>query len=139
MKPAELTIDEISIGDTASFSRTLTDEDVRTFARLSGDENPLHLDDAYAKETQFKQRLVHGLLLGSLASTLVGMHLPGKHCLYLGQTLFFKKPVFIGDTVKVTGTVKNKSAATGILEIAVTITKNDEEVVNGTATVQVLK
>ncbi|MBI3442687.1 MAG: MaoC family dehydratase [Candidatus Sungbacteria bacterium] len=138
VNPKDLLLKDISVGDTASFSRIFTRNDVLAFARLSGDQNPLHLDEAYARTTRFGRRLAHGMLVGSLCSTLVGMYLPGKRCLYLSQTLFFRKPVFIGDTVVVQGVVRAKSESTGVLEIGVSITKDDEEVLTGIATVQVL-
>jgi len=136
--PKDLTLNMIKVGDTASFERAFSDDDVRTFARLSGDENPLHLDDTYAKTTKFGRRIVHGMLLGGLCSALVGMYLPGKRCLYLGQTLTFKKPVFIGDLVTVSGTVVSISASTRIVEIEISMRTKDGEVASGTATVQVL-
>lgn len=138
MKPKDISFENIFIGDSAFFERTLSDEDVRTFALLSGDMNPLHLDEEYAKTTKFKRRLVYGMLLGSLCSALVGTYLPGKRCLYLRQTLSFKKPVFVGDTVIIHGTVKTKSMSTKIVEILISITKNGEEVVEGMATVQMI-
>lgn len=138
MNAKELSFDEIKVGDTDSFSRTWTEEDVTTFANLSGDMNPLHMDNSYAEETQFKQRLVHGMLLGSLCSRFVGMYIPGKKCLYLNQTLSFKKPVFIGDTVEVMGTVTSKSEMTKVLFIFIVIKKGDEIVMNGEAKVQVI-
>lgn len=138
MEAQNLSFVDISVGDTASIERTMSAGDVITFAQLSGDNNPLHTDEAYAKETKFGRPLVHGMLLGSLFSTLVGMYLPGKKCLYLGQTLQFRKPVFIGDTVTVHGTVATKSESTHILTLDMVITKEGEEVVSGVATVQVL-
>lgn len=138
MKPKDLSINEISVGDSASIERVWSEEDVRAFATLSGDENPLHLDDEYASKTKFKKRLVHGMLLGSACSALLGMHLPGKRCLYLRQTLNFRKPVFIGDRVKIQGIVKDKSSSTGIVSIHISITKDGVLVADGVATVQVL-
>ncbi len=138
MNLKDLSINDISVGDSVSFNRTWTDEDVRAFALLSRDMNPLHLNEEYARTTKFKHRLVHGMLVGSACSELVGMYLPGKRCLYLRQTLSFKKPVFIGDTVTVHGVVKTKSLSTGILDISISITKGDDEVIDGMATVQVL-
>lgn len=138
MNAKELSFEEINIGNTASFSRTWTEEDVIAFANLSGDHNPLHMDNSYAKGTQFGQRLVHGMLLGSLCSRFVGMYIPGKKCLYLNQTLSFKKPVFIGDTVEVIGTVISKSEVTKILSISIVMKKDDELVVEGEAKVQVI-
>jgi acyl dehydratase len=127
MKPSELSLSQIYVGQTATHTRTWTEEDVRTFASLSGDENPLHLDIEYAKTTPFGERLVHGMLVGSLCSTLVGMYLPGKKCLYLSQSLIFKKPVFIGDTTTITGVVTAMSEATHIITLAVTIRKGLEK------------
>lgn len=139
MNAKDLRMEDIHVGDVASFSRTWTDEDVENFSTLSGDTNPLHLDDEYAKTTSFGKRLVHGMLLGSLCSQLVGMHIPGKRCLYLSQTLSFKKPVFIGDTITVTGTVTALSVSTKIVSIGITMTKErGEEVVVGEARARVL-
>ena len=100
--------------------------------------NPLHTDETYAQTTKFKHRLVYGMHIGIVCSTLVGMYLPGKRCVCLRQSLSFKKPIFIGDTVSVRGVVKSKSLVTGILDIAVSVTKGDDEVVEGVMTVQVL-
>jgi len=138
MEARDLTLEQIQIGDSAQFERAITAEDIAAFATLSGDANPLHTSEAYAQTTPFGRPLVHGMLLGSLFSSLVGMYLPGKRCLYLGQTLQFKKPVFAGDTVMVSGIVTTKSESTRILTIETTIAKNGEAAVTGIATVQVL-
>ena len=138
MIPKDLSLSEIEVGQSASFSRTWTEEDIINFSLLSGDNNPLHIDEEYAKTTPFKQRLVHGMLVGSLCSQFVGMHIPGKRCLYLRQSLVFKKPVFIGDTVDVTGTVIAKSESTSILSISIVIKKEGMTVLEGDAQVQVL-
>lgn len=134
----DVSFEDIVVGDTASFSRTWDEKDVLNFAELSGDANPLHVDEEYAGTTPFKQRLVHGMLLGALCSRFVGMYLPGKRCLYLSQTLAFKKPVFINDTVLVTGKIIAKSEVTKILTIAITITKGEEVVMVGEAHAQAL-
>lgn len=138
MKPKEFSINEIKVGDSASFSRVFTEKDVEDFAKLSGDMNPLHTDENYASKTKFKKKLVHGMLVGSLCSALVGMHIPGKRCLYLSQTLYFKNPVYINDKVTVYGVVKSKSVSTGILEISISIKKGDEIAVEGEAHVQLI-
>lgn len=91
-----------TVGETASRTRTLTDDDVRAFARACGDVNPVHLDDAYAATTRFGQRIVHGMLTASLISAVIGNDLPGNGTIYLGQDLKFRAPVFIGDTVTAT-------------------------------------
>ncbi len=138
MEARDISFEDIHVGDTATFSRTWSEKDVLDFAEISGDTNPLHVDEEYAKTTMFKQRLVHGMLLGSLCSQFVGMYIPGKKCLYLNQTLAFKKPVYIGDTVDVRGEVVAKSDATKIITIAITMTKGEEVVVVGESHAQVI-
>lgn len=131
--------EELQVGDTASFDRTISEEDVRAFALLSGDENPLHTDEGYAGTTPFGKRVVHGMLLSSLLSQLVGMHLPGKRCLYVSQSLVFRMPVFVGEQVTVQGEITHRSEATHMLTIRTTI-KNATSVVcvDGEAQVKVL-
>ncbi|NLX09466.1 MAG: MaoC family dehydratase [Chloroflexi bacterium] len=90
---------DLSVGMTASRTKTFTDDDVRTFARISDDVNPIHLDDAYAAQTRFGRRLVHGMLTAALISATLANDLPGVGTIYMGQTLTFKAPVFIGDTI----------------------------------------
>jgi 3-hydroxybutyryl-CoA dehydratase len=97
----------IKVGDQASITKTFTDEDVRTFAQISGDKNPIHLDDDHARNTQFGQRLVHGILTTGLISAILGMKIPGPGSVYLSQTLNFRAPVYIGDTITATATVSN--------------------------------
>ncbi len=131
--------DELQVGETASFERTISEEDVRVFAALSGDENPLHTDEAYAVTTQFGKRVVHGMLLSSLFSQLVGVHLPGKRCLYLAQSLTFRMPVFVGETVTVRGEVTHRSDSTRTLTLHTTVTNASGVVcVDGEAQVKVL-
>jgi len=90
---------ELQVGQRASVSRTVTETDVVNFAGLSGDFNPVHVDPEYARTTRFGQRVAHGLLTASIMSSILGMQLPGPGAIYLGQTLKFLKPVFIGDTI----------------------------------------
>ena len=90
----------LKIGQTAELEKTFGPEEVQLFAGLSEDFNPLHLDEAFAAETPFKAPIVHGLLLSSLFSGLLGQKLPGEGSVYLGQTQSFKRPVFVGDKVK---------------------------------------
>lgn len=98
-------IDEIEIGMTASLSQIITDEDVRKFAGLSGDNNPVHLDEDYAEKSRYKKRIAHGLLSAGFFSALFGTRLPGKGCVYVSQNLNFKRPVYLGDTVTAIVTV----------------------------------
>lgn len=86
---------ELKIGDTASLRRSFTDEDVRLFAQVSSDHNPIHLDEAYAAQTQFKHRIVHGALVSSLFSAVLGEQLPGHGAIYMSQSAQFKAPVFL--------------------------------------------
>jgi len=89
----------LEVGQKASASMTITDEHVRMFAELSGDRNPVHLDDAYAEKTRFKKRIAHGMLTASLISRVAGTQLPGPGSIYLGQQMKFKAPCYIGDTI----------------------------------------
>ena len=134
----DLKWEDIKVGDTASFSRTISEKDVNDFAKLSGDYNPLHTDEEYAKTTKFGKRVVHGMFLGALISQLLGMELIGKRCLYLSQDLQFKKPVFIDDTILISGEIKNKSESTQILDILIEVKKEKEILLIGEAKVQII-
>jgi len=98
------TYTEINIGDTASISRILGKEEIKAFAEATGDKNPIHLNDDYAKNTIFHGVIAHGLLTASMFSTLIGMHLPGLGSIYVSQSLKFIRPVNAGDNI--TATVK---------------------------------
>lgn len=94
------TINELKLHQSASVEKTFYDEDVCLFAGVCGDKNPAHLDEAYAKKTVFQTRIVHGMLVASLFSCILGNDLPGAGSIYTNQTLKFTKPVFLGDTIK---------------------------------------
>ncbi|REJ77682.1 MAG: enoyl-CoA hydratase [Acidobacteria bacterium] len=96
---------DLKPGDSFSTVREVTDELVRGFAELSGDHNPLHLDDKFAADTRFGKRIAHGMLSGAFISAVLGYELDVRKIVYLGQTLNFRAPVFIGDTVTATATV----------------------------------
>src|SRR3989344_3187076 len=100
--------DELAPGDSASITRTLTKQDIELFAILSGDVNPAHLDEAYARETPFHKVIAHGMWGGTLISTVLGTRLPGPGTIYVRQSLAFVRPVGLGDVVTVTVTVKDK-------------------------------
>jgi 3-hydroxybutyryl-CoA dehydratase len=93
------TIDELKVGDSAQISRTITEGDIELFARLTGDFNPVHLNQAYAEKTMFKGRIAHGLLSVGLLSNILGNILPGYGTIYLSQEVKFLAPVRIGDTI----------------------------------------
>lgn len=126
-------ITEITIGMTASYTQTISDADVKSFAGISGDHNPVHMSEDYAKNSRFKNRIAHGLLTASFFSAIFGTKLPGEGCVYAGQNLQFKKPVYLGDTVVAKVTV----TAIDILKKRVTFetvcTVKDRVVTTGTA------
>lgn len=93
---------KIKVGDKVSVTKIFSDENVRDFSKLSLDTNPIHLDSAYAEESIFGQRIVHGMLVASLFSGLLGVELPGKGSIYLGQSLSFTAPVHIGEEITAT-------------------------------------
>jgi|ERR1044071_2818321 3-hydroxybutyryl-CoA dehydratase len=127
---------KIHVGDTAEFSRTIKDEDVRVFADLTGDHNPVHLDDNYASGTRFGRRVAHGMLTASLISSVLANKLPGEGTVYLSQSLKFVAPVYLDDTVTarvtVTGIREDKPIAT--LE-TVCLNQRGETLVKGEAVV----
>ena len=131
---------EMKIGYSDSVTRTITAKDVETFASLSGDHNPLHMDDEFAARTEFSQRVVHGFLHASLLSTLVGMKIPGREALYLSQTIEFTSPVFIGDTVEARGTITHVDQVTRTITMDTVITtQNGDVVLRGVAKANVLR
>ncbi len=101
-----LTIQEIRVGNVTEFSKTITESDVMQYAEITGDKNPAHMDQGWAQHTQFKGRIVHGMLIAGLISRALGMQLPGPGTIYLSQELRFIEPVRIGDTVTVRVEVK---------------------------------
>jgi len=98
--------EELTVGMTASIGRTVTAGDILLFAGVSGDTNPVHLDEEFAASTMFEGRIAHGMLSASYVSTVFGTRLPGPGCIYLSQSLRFKAPVRVGDTVVARVTVK---------------------------------
>lgn len=98
--------DELTVGQTAETSRVVGLADIQAFADVSGDHNPLHLDEAYAKTTTFGERIAHGMLSASFISGLIANKLPGAGAIYLSQSLRFRRPVKIGDLVVVRVTIK---------------------------------
>ena len=104
------TFDEITIGQTAQYSKTVQETDVALFAAASGDVNPVHLDADFAATTSFGERIAHGMLTGAVVSAALAMELPGPGTIYLSQSLRFRLPVKLGDRVTVTLTVTDKQA-----------------------------
>lgn len=128
------TFDELRIGDSASLTRTLTRRDIELFAVMSGDVNPAHLDDEYARSDMFHKVIAHGMWSGALISTVLGTQLPGPGTIYLGQSLRFLKPVGLGDSVTVTLTVARLDAAKRGVTLDCLVTNQDHvQVVSGSA------
>ncbi len=133
-----LQFENIQVGMEFGLDHSFTQEDVWRFAQLSGDHSPLHVDPAYAAETEFGKCVVHGILLASLFSQLVGMRIPGKPALYLGQDLTFRRTVLVGETVRANAKVTAKTDATRSVILATEIRGADGRVaVSGTAKVKV--
>lgn len=95
-------IHDLEVGMSASYSQTITDSDIKQFAGISGDRNPVHVDTLYAENSRFKKRIAHGMISSSFFSALFGTKLPGEGCVYVAQNLKFRKPVYIDDTVVAT-------------------------------------
>ncbi|NLM06573.1 MAG: MaoC family dehydratase [Tissierellia bacterium] len=130
------TIKELKVGDSASFTKTVTETDVYMFAGISGDFNPAHINEEYAKNTPFEGRIAHGMLSAAFISTVLGTQLPGPGTIYLGQELKFTKPVRFNDTVTITCTVSELIEEKNRVILDTTGTnQNGDVVVKGTATV----
>jgi 3-hydroxybutyryl-CoA dehydratase len=121
--------DDIAIGEKAAFSKTITEADVMTFAALSGDVNPVHVDPDFARNTAFGRQIAHGMLAASLISTVIGTQLPGINSIYLGQELKFTAPVFFGDTLTAEVEVVEKRDDKPVMKLRTTVTKQDGTVV----------
>jgi phosphate acetyltransferase len=130
------TFDEIAIGESASFERTVTTQDIELYATVSGDANPTHLDEAFAKQAKFKGTVAHSMLSAGLISSVLGNRLPGAGTVYLTQELRFAAPVHAGDTITVTVTAKEKRAVGRIVLFDCSCTNQDgQTVLDGMATV----
>jgi 3-hydroxybutyryl-CoA dehydratase len=127
------TYDEINDGHTASFLKTITDADVRAFAAVSGDTNPIHLDDQYAALTRFGRRLVHGIFLGALVSKVLGTIFPGPGAIYMSQQMTFVAPVYVGDKVEVRVKVENKRPDNKQITLTTSVFARGKEAMSGTA------
>ncbi len=131
-----ITISEMKVGDSASFTKTVSEHDVYTYAGVSGDFNPAHVNEVEAQKGMFGKRIAHGMLSAGFISTVLGTQLPGPGTIYMGQELRFTKPVFFGDTITATVTVaelipeKNRA----ILDTVCT-NQNGDGVIKGKATV----
>jgi 3-hydroxybutyryl-CoA dehydratase len=129
--------EDLHVGMEASLARTVGDNDLHVFASLTGDANPIHLDEVYAADTPFRQRIAHGMLSSSYISAVFGTKLPGPGCVYISQTLNFRAPVFIGDhvtaTVRISDLIERRKRAIFTCSCAV----GPKIVVEGEAVIQI--
>ena len=126
-------LEDLEVGMTAIHSKTVKEADVVLFAGISGDINPVHLDNDYAKDTMFKGRIAHGMLTASFISTVLGTKLPGPGCIYISQNLKFRAPVRIGDTVRARVTVTAVDREKGRVSLETVCTVGDTVVISGDA------
>ncbi len=130
-------LEDLSVGQEASMSHTVTEADINTFAELSGDKNPVHIDPEYAAKTMFKERIAHGMLSAGYISAVFGMKLPGPGAIYISQTMNFKAPVKIGDTVVTTVKVAELMPEKKRARFDCVCSVNDKPVVQGEAVLMV--
>ena len=130
-------LEDLAVGMTAVFGKTVTEADLVMFAGVSGDTNPLHLDEEFASRTRFGGRIVHGMLTASLISTLIGTKLPGPGCIYISQDLRFRAPVRVGDTVETRATITEIDAPRRRVILKTECTVKGQIVLDGVAKVMV--
>ena len=130
---SDLTFEQIKIGYNKEFQVVITESLVNDFAKITGDFSPIHINENFAKSKKFKGRVVHGMLLASFLSQMVGMYLPGKPAIYLSQSLEFHNPCFINDKITISSVITDKSEATKIIKInSEIINEKNEILLNGT-------
>ncbi len=131
---------DIKMGQSAEVAHTITEEDIQTFGNLSGDFNPLHFDEEWAKKTMFEGRIAHGILTAAFISTAIGMHLPGPGTIYMGQSMRFLVPVRIGDTITARVEVVKLNDEKHRVTLQTTCTNQDGKMVlDGEALVTLMK
>jgi 3-hydroxybutyryl-CoA dehydratase len=129
--------EDLRLGMAAEFRKTLGDGEIRQFAALSGDVNPAHLDDAFARTTRLGERVAHGMLTASLVSAVLGCQLPGPGCLFVSQTTHFRAPVTPGDTVTARVVIARLDPKRQFAEFDTACTVGDTTVLDGTALIWV--
>jgi 3-hydroxybutyryl-CoA dehydratase len=132
-----LRLEDLSLGQSAEISHVVTDADITAFAAVSGDNNPVHLDEAYAASTPFKTRIAHGMLSAGYISAVLGTRLPGPGAIYISQTMNFKRPVRIGDEVITRATVSAIDSEKARVTLATVCEVAGKAVVEGEAVVMV--
>ncbi len=130
-------LEDLSVGMTSIFAKTVTEADIVMFAGVSGDTNPIHINQEFAEGSMFKGRIAHGMLSASFISTVVGTRLPGPGCIYINQNLRFRAPVKAGDTVVARATVKEILPSRRRVVLTTVCTIGDTVVIDGEATMMV--
>lgn len=126
-------IEDLEVGMSDSFEKTLGDAEIQKFIELTDDNNPVHVDDEFAKGTMFKKRIVHGMLTASLISNILGTKLPGTGAIYMSQSVRFRAPVFIGDNVRVEAKITELNEKRRIITLSCTCHVGDKLVLDGEA------
>lgn len=132
-----LFLEDLSVGQSAELTNTVEAAGIDSFAQVTGDVNPVHLDEAYAATTPFKTRIAHGMLSAGYISAVIGTRLPGPGAIYVGQTLRFKRPVKIGDVVTTRCTITEIDPEKARITLQTVCTVGDKAVVEGEATIMV--
>jgi 3-hydroxybutyryl-CoA dehydratase len=132
-----LFLEDLSVGQSAMFGKTVTEADIMAFAGVSGDTNPIHLHEGFAKGTRFGRRIAHGMLSGSFISTVIGTKLPGPGAIYISQTMNFMAPVLIGETITAVATVSAIDATKRRVTLKTQCLNGDKVVIDGEAVVLV--
>ena len=130
-----LFFEDLKVGQTALYARTLTETDIVLFAGISGDNNPVHINEEFASNTMFSGRIAHGMLTAAFISTVLGMKLPGPGAIYVSQTLRFKAPVRAGDTLNVRATVMDLVPEKRRATLSTVVTVGNRVVLEGEAVV----
>ena len=129
--------EDLAVGTTDTFSKTISETDIQLFADVSGDVNPVHLNHEFASETMFKGCIAHGMLTASFISTVIGTRMPGPGCIYVSQNLKFKAPVRAGETVKAVCTITEMNEKRKFVEIQTQCFVDETMVIDGNATIMV--
>jgi 3-hydroxybutyryl-CoA dehydratase len=129
--------EDLEVGMTEVFAKTVTEADIVAFAGVSGDTNPVHINHEFAKNTMFEGRIAHGMLCASFISTVIGTKLPGPGCIYVGQSLKFKAPVRAGDTVAAHVTITALVPEKKFIELKTQCLIGEKVVIDGEATIMV--
>lgn len=137
MNFGSIPIESIEPGMSASYSQTITDSDIKSFAGLSGDHNPVHVDSDYAEKSRFKKRIAHGLMSAGFFSAIFGTRFPGPGCVYVSQNLSFLRPVYIDDTVTATVSVSSVDIKRRRVFFDTTCTVKGKKVISGSAEIYI--